>query len=241
MKDYAKCKNASKSMTNDPRLIECLEDLANTRMINYIVETGTFDGLGSSTMIANAFEKSPTLKKFFTIEISYSDYKKAKKNLSHFLFVDCLYGCSVNRDEAIDFVLHDNAILNHEAYPDIYIDFASDPTRFYLHELKAGWDTSKKNMISRLLRRWPQSELLKKLLVKYAEHKLLIVLDSAGGIGQMEFKLVSNIMKDRPHFLLLDDINHLKHFRSYEEIKSNEKYKILGISTENRWLIAQYL
>jgi hypothetical protein len=241
MKDYNKYKNVSKAMRQDPKLIQCLEDLAKFQNINYIVETGTYNGLGSTTMIAKAFEKSSSLKKFFTIEINYPDYKKAKKNLSHFSFVNCLYGCSVNLTEALDFVSHDNAILNHEAYPDIYIDHSSDPVGFYTYELTGGWDKARGNIFKRLLRKQPQSELLKKLLNRYLEYTLLVVLDSAGGVGQMEFSLVSSIMKDHPHFLLLDDIHHLKHFRSYGEIKSNKKYKILGLSTEDRWVIAQYM
>jgi hypothetical protein len=49
----------------------------------------------------------------------------------------------------------------------------------------------------------------------------LIFLDSAGGVGHLEFKKVMSYSKEylKNKVLMLDDISHIKHIRSVEFLK----------------------
>jgi hypothetical protein len=82
-------------------------------------------------------------------------------------------------------------------------------------------------------------DLLKKFVSKYKKEVPLILLDSAGGIGLLEFKIVTETMGSDPYYLLLDDINHLKHFRSFKEIKENPSFTILAENVESGWVFAK--
>ena len=65
-------------------------------------------------------------------------------------------------------------------------------------------------------------------------------MDSAGGIGFLEFTILLRVMRNRPYSLLLDDINHIKHFRSYEHIRKDRRFTILGLDESRGWLFARH-
>jgi hypothetical protein len=54
----------------------------------------------------------------------------------------------------------------------------------------------------------------------------LVVLDSAGHIGLQEFNELMSWVQGE-FFLALDDINHVKHFKTVEKIKADERFKIV--------------
>ena len=58
MKEYGDYKYTSVSMNKDQDLIKSLTNLAEQNNIDYIIETGTHRGLGSTTMLGNAFRNS---------------------------------------------------------------------------------------------------------------------------------------------------------------------------------------
>ena len=74
----------------------------------------------------------------------------------------------------------------------------------------------------------------------HKEHKPLIVLDSAGGIGYLEFQTVLKVMGNSEYFILLDDIHHLKHFRSARDIKTDKSFEILGLEQHHGWMLAHH-
>ena len=69
---------------------------------------------------------------------------------------------------------------------------------------------------------------------------MLIVLDSAGGVGHMEFQITDELMKNKAYYLLLDDIHHLKHFRGYDIIKNRDDFSIIDASDKNGWVLAYH-
>ena len=79
MKEYGDYKYTSVSMNKDMDLINSLSELASKNTIEYIIETGTHRGLGSTTMLSNAFKNSSSLISLNTIEIDYTNYSLAKK------------------------------------------------------------------------------------------------------------------------------------------------------------------
>jgi predicted O-methyltransferase YrrM len=140
-------------MNKDMDLINSLAELASKNTIEYIIETGTHRGLGSTTMLGNAFKNSSSLKSLNTIEIDYTNYTLAKKNLSQFNFINCHYGCSLDLNDAIAYVKQDEAILHHEKYPEVFIDNAKDPINFYVNELEGRLNDSSNNIIKQFLKK----------------------------------------------------------------------------------------
>ena len=237
-------------MNKDVDLVNSLNDLAKKNIIKYIIETGTHRGLGSTTMLGNAFKSSSNLVSLNTIEIDYTNFSVAKKNLSHFSFINCCYGCSLDLNEAIAYVKKDEAILYHEKYPEIFIDNANDPINFYVNELEGKLNESSDSIIKKFLKKLllpsknskinPQYNLLPKLIKEFYKDEMLIVLDSAGGVGHMEFQITDELMKNKAYYLLLDDTHHLKHFRGYEIIKNRGDFSILNASDKNGWVLAYH-
>ena len=250
MKEYGDYKYTSVSMNKDMDLINSLAELAFKNTIEYIIETGTHRGLGSTTMLGNAFKNSSSLISLNTIEIDYTNYSLAKKNLSQFSFVNCCYGCSLDLNDAIAYVKQDEAILHHEKYPEVFIDNAKDPINFYVNELEGRLNDSSNNIIKQFLKKIlrpsrntntkPTYNLLPSLIKEFGNHEMLIVLDSAGGVGHMEFQITDELMKNKNYYILLDDTHHLKHFRGYDIIKNRGDFSIINTSEKNGWVLAYH-
>ena len=237
-------------MSDDPELKHLLRKTISENKIEGVVETGTYDGLGSTTTVAEAFHASDVTPKFFyTCDINLSKFKRARKNLTPYPFVNCLWGRSVKLDEAVEFMHGDEMLNHHEKYPDLFIDGVEDPVSFYLDELKRGFMFRKwavgyylKMSFYRLfgIAKYQGEDLLRRLLASHGEARTLVVLDSAGGIGFLEFKVVTEMMKNRRYWLLLDDIMHIKHYRSFEQIKADPSFRLLGHNASRAWALAQH-
>jgi hypothetical protein len=201
-------------------------------------------------MLGNAFKNSSSLKSLNTIEIDYTNYTLAKKNLSQFNFVNCHYGCSLDLNDAITYVKQDEAILNHEKYPEVFIDNAKDPINFYVNELEGRLNDTSNNVLKQFFKKIfhpsrnsqikPKYNLLHGLIKEFYNHELLIVLDSAGGVGHMEFQITDELMKNKNYYILLDDTHHLKHFRGYDIIKNRGDFSIINASEKNGWVLAYH-
>ncbi|MGB6483360.1 MAG: hypothetical protein WBE86_07730 [Candidatus Acidiferrales bacterium] len=234
-------------MVTDTQLRRLLIELCESLPLTHILETGTYVGLGSTTFIAEIFNKqSCAPQKFITIEASYSNWRKAKHNLQDFPFVEPLWGLSIPRQEALNFIKNDTAIINHYNYPDIFIDEVEDPITFYSAEICGRLGRRMRSPIEELRqfvdrrRFYAGEDLLGHWLSIFRSHTPLVVLDSAGGVGYLEFNTVQKIMLTQPYFLLLDDIHHLKHFRSYRDVHASDKFEVLGESQGAGWLLARY-
>jgi hypothetical protein len=265
MKLYRDAPQASIRMSDDPALVAAIDAAIRTYGTRVAIETGTFEGTGSTRIIAESLRRSGDPITFVTMEVSFDNWYIAYQNLRQFLFVDCRWGCSVDRAEAIEHVRKDAAIIDHHKYPDIYIDDIDDPIRFYSNELNGAlgssagvvqlvrqaknWLRSKAGSGPRyqpgvIARRhlmahlWSGESLLPQFLRLHRESRPLVVLDSAGGCGLYEFQLTMDIMRDARFLLLLDDTHHLKHFRSLRQVKANSHFKLLGESEYHGWALA---
>lgn len=206
MKIYKYYQFASIEMLSDKPFLEALKKFKPS----VVVETGTYLGTGSTRMLA---ELNP--QKLYTIECSYTNYTQAKENLKQFPFVECLHGLSVGFEEAKRFM-----DANIEMFQDdVFIDDAN-PIQFYTNEIMGmiNGGERKENMRERILL---------DLLPKIAGENPLILLDSAGGIGLLEFTTVCEIMGSRPYVLVLDDTHHVKHYRSKLRIQQDPMFKIV--------------
>jgi hypothetical protein len=248
MKSYSEYSEHSVSMVNIQNLTEVIRDENKKNKINYVIETGTYQGKGSTRMIAETFVHEVSPPEIITLEANWRNWKKAKKNLEMYNFVKPIWGLSVPKNEAIDFVKGDYAIHHQDEYPDIFIDGGSDPLSFYLKELNGEFGYTPYKLLNYYLKSFEKrdrkihfsgEDQLRKYLSKYKKESPIIMLDSSGAIGLLEFNIVKEIMGDDTYYLLLDDIFHLKHFRSYEEIKQDPSFKILMVDKEGGWLFAK--
>lgn len=248
MKDYAQYIKSSISMSKDQDFINTLEEIIKNNKIRYIVESGTYIGTGSTKTIADILLKNEsTINKFYTIEVDDSFFQKAKKNLKKYSFVEPIWGLSVDPDEAIRFIRTDDAIINHEKHPDIFIDTLNNPIDFYTNEIKGQLSkTNKKgNFLNRLfsnntLQKGFRTNIFKDLLPAIKNTNPIILLDSAGGIGMLEFNTVLDLMRNNSFIIILDDIHHLKHFRSLAYIENSPNFTIINMSIQDGWAIASY-
>ena len=247
MKKYSNYQHASISMSSDPEFLNGVEKIFNEIGVGAILESGTFLGLGSTTVLANQVIKSKSeFPNFFTLEIDIDFFLKARKNLKSFPFVKVLYGISVDLNEAIKFMETDDCILNHQNYPDIFIDVEDNPKEFYINEIKGKLSGSRLNTWGKI-KRWLKlgtagefkENLFSTIIPKIRDKKPLILLDSCGGIGYMEFLKVIELMKDKSFSIILDDVHHIKHFRSLQYLKDSKNgFKIIAEDLEKGWVIA---
>lgn len=167
-----------------------------------IIETGTYDGLGSTSIFAES--GLPVL----TMECNAYNYTVSRVHLTRFKNVKVHHAYSLKYEEMIEFMETDEFLHNVASLEDNGIYYESkDPVKFYRNELEKVYAKPK------------LENLLMDLIMN--ERKQLIFLDSSGGIGFLEFQKVMGLPPQfRMHkHLLLDDLNHIKHYRSLETLK----------------------
>jgi hypothetical protein len=247
MKGYADQPGASMEMAADPLLRQQLPELIARHRLDVAIETGTFLGLGSTRFVAEAFLKVAPPKCFVTIEINFANWCRAKANLRPYPFVDCRWGLSVALDRALAFMQGDEMLRHHERYPDIFIDNLHDPVAAYSTELRGEAPELERMPLAA---RGPDivfngkdflhdgEDLLSRMLEVHAGHKPLVVLDSAGGIGFLEFQIVVERMAGKPFALLVDDTHHVKHYRSLQYMRASADFDIVAAGAS--WALATH-
>jgi len=241
MEHYATAPDSAMFMHENPLLTEQLVRLIATAGIDIAIETGTFLGEGSTRFIAECFLKVAPPKRFVTIEVLFSHWCRAKANLRAYPFVDCRWGSTVDTEAAIRFIAADEMLINHRNYHGIYIDDTDDPVGWYSRELRGQLNFSADVNVSADARNflWDGENLLLRLLQTHRDQRPLVILDSAGGVGWMEFHILMEQMAGKPFFLLLDDTHHVKHVRSLEYIRKSSDFDL--IAHGDSWALASHL
>jgi len=192
-----------------------------------LLETGTFDGLGSTAIISESINP---LARLITIECDFSLYAKAVANTRKFGHkVDCRNGLSIpssmlpTKDEIVKMLSECPDNLNKD-YPEV--QNLDDYAIYYLDEMK---------------RDFKEDDLIKQIVSKVFGGKLdFAILDSAGHLGWLEFACLLNFLES-PCIIALDDVNHIKHYKSMEAIRSSKVFTILNEGDERYgWAIARY-
>lgn len=184
-----------------------------------LIETGTFDGLGSTTLLAEACDAAGvTDYRLITIEGNFGNSVAAQRNLAHHPQVTVLWGSTLPKADL-------------PTLKDIQRDFVERATNegaiYYDHErnVRAQRYFSEQTSDSR------EDGLLARALRAFGDHPDFVLLDSAGHLGWQEFMLVDRTVR-APFFLLLDDINHCKHHRSWQHIKDGNGWEVVAESAE---------
>lgn len=244
MKSYQDYARSSVSMSEDDVFQDTLKRLFAENRIEYIIETGTWLGTGSTRTVANAIPKDRSPKAYYTIEANPTFHLIARYNLLRWPFVKPLWGNTVAKEKALKFIQNDEVLKNHDQYPDVFIDTLNDPVAFYTAEVNGrlgsnpvinfvGW-------LSDTFLKKPE-DLLEKLLRQCADSKPLVLLDSAGGTGWLEYQTVRDTLAGKPYWLILDDIHHLKHFRSFQDVNNRPDFRIIAHSLADGWMVAEHL
>jgi hypothetical protein len=170
-----------------------------------IVETGTFQGNGSTKIFAE------TGKYVFTMECNPMNHQIATQNLAQYENVIPFHALSMKRETLIKFLLNEKF--------DIATEYDSKfPKTFYMREV--GQNVLFEDGLNLLCNN---------------DRKQLIFLDSAGGVGYAEFMEVMSFHNDclKNKIIMLDDIQHIKHCRSVAKLL--EMGQDVHISAENRF------
>jgi hypothetical protein len=194
-----------------------LTKLISREEIEEIVETGTYDGLGSSEVFAKT---GLPLK---TIECNYVHYLTAKQNLYEYSNAEVINAFSLKKCDMINNILSDDFLIDNEYHENNNIlRDNKDHVSFYQWELNNNSDNTK----------------LEDILLNIVNNnkKQLIFLDSSGGTGFLEFKEILKIEKEFKvnKYILLDDVFHVKHYRSQQFlIENNISFEIF----DNRMIL----
>jgi hypothetical protein len=170
---------------------DVVKRLVNEYNINEVVETGTFLGTGSTKVFAGEGLN------VFTIECNPNHLTQAVQNLEGFNNVCFIHGLSLQREKLIKDLMSMD-------FPDGGIYDSTRPKVFYTQEVL-------------------QPVLVEDALSLFANNdkRQLVFLDSAGGVGFLEFiEFMSwplNIRRNK--VLLLDDVTHVKHGKSVQSLK----------------------
>jgi len=175
---------------NSSEFEKVVNDLVKEYDFDEIIETGTFNGLGSTSVFAK------TGKYVFTIECNKENFETARRNLEQYQNVCVIHGLSLKREVLINFLIHQDF--------DIDTTYDSDyPKSFYMREI------NQQVVLENALDVFANNN-----------RKQLVFLDSAGGVGYAEFLEFMNYDGKYNKILVLDDISHIKHKRSVEYLEN---------------------
>lgn len=170
-----------------------------------IIETGTYLGLGSTKTILESIILNDIEDASFTsIEANKVFYLTAKKHLKEFEHMKgfrLINSISIPRiliPKEVENDLPENVITDHLVADD------------YLKETDFDCPYDGLGFAMGLIGNRPD----------------LVILDSAGHLGTIEFHYLMSLV-DSSFILILDDTLHRKHFKTMEYIRSDERFTIL--------------
>ncbi len=198
-------------MSSDPKFASTITQIVNDYKIKSIVETGCLHGTGSTQVFGK------TMLPVISIECNPQNCYISKKNLFDFNNVNVLNGFSVSLEKMREFIKNDEIYKEAEGLGlDYEVDQTGKSDTFYLKEIDF-------------------EGLPEDYLVKFAdidEHQI-VLLDSAGGTGMVELEEFLQFKHRDKKVLVLDDLKHVKHFRSIQKLK--DMGCELNISESGRW------
>ncbi len=187
-----------------------------------LVETGTYLGTGSTLILCEALRDaglSQDGRALVSIEVNPEFQAKARKNLAERgFFPRLLSGLSVPRR-----LLPTEADIQREtldAPPDasIFIDHQPEKRVFYYRK-ETDFPEAAEDLLGQVLR-------------EFGGAPDFVMLDSrAGHMGFVEFEYVLGLIQ-KPCVLALDDVYHVKHFRSLQMMQQDGRFGIVELSRE---------
>lgn len=185
---------------------------------NRILETGTYHGTGTTSIIHKALNKYSLYNSHFvTIEVNTENYNIAIRNTASFKnpTIKIVNGLSVPKQMLPSEDEMRNRLVQNVKDGIYYDHNPSERIALYKHETCFN---VKDNIIGDTLKEF--------------NHSIdFVLLDSAGSMGTIEFKYFMTLVNS-PFYIMLDDTNHCKHVDTVEIIRKDNKFEILKESTE---------
>ncbi len=191
-----------------------------------IIETGTYLGQGTSSIIWRALHDFRIDADFTTMEVNPRHHQLA---LAHFnsqgMKIRAELGISVPRDLLPNRAeIADRFIANRE-YDGIYYDH-DESVRADLYYSETNFNVA--------------DDLLFTAMQRCGFKPEFVLLDSAGHMGFIEFQYLMSLIQG-DFILMLDDIHHCKHFKTLQVIKKDPRFEIIVESREKfGFCIARY-
>ena len=197
----------------------CIGDLFSRIRPRKVVETGTYRGTGTTTIIARALrDLGLDDARFISIEVNPGNVERATQNLANAgLDVDVRTGLSVPRGLLPTIAEIERAYVANVRSEGLIVDHEeADRARLYFGETN-----------------FPHlpDDLLGAALAEFDDRPDFVLLDSGGHVGFVEFNYLIGRLAGPCH-LALDDIYHVKHFQSFERIKSDPRFELVTASEE---------
>ena len=182
-----------------------------------IIETGTYLGRGTTTIVWKALQQAGIDPDFTTIEVNPEYHRQAKAYFDkNGMRIRSVCGLSLERSRLPSKQDIQRKFVDNKDSDRIYYDHPE-----HLRSEKYFSETDFQvpdNQLEYALKRcnWKPD---------------LVLLDSAGHLGFEEFELVRRRVKGTFH-LVLDDVHHCKHHRSLNAIKSDPRFELLEENDE---------
>jgi GT2 family glycosyltransferase/glycosyltransferase involved in cell wall biosynthesis/Flp pilus assembly protein TadD/predicted O-methyltransferase YrrM len=186
-----------------------------------VIETGTYIGKGTTRIIAAALRDAELAgTTFYSIECNPDHHRQAVLNLGQtglLPFVHPLLGLSVPR-AILPTVekIHDDTVQNISG-DDIYVDH-QEQNRVALYHRETDFPDL-------------PDDLLGDCMERVGRHPDLVLLDSAGHMGNVEFNYLIGRLEGEC-YLVLDDTRHIKHYRSFQQIQQDPRFIVIKSSDE---------
>jgi len=212
-------------------IVEILDEKHGPRP-GLIVETGPYFGQGSMRMLAEAQISSthyPETITHYALEAVWEFVLEARARASAFRWIRVYHALPTSLEDARKFVAEDKWRDEHPEIPHDY----PDARKGY------EWEISDEHL--GIHYHIPEQAWFSKHLPRFKEKCPLFFLDSGGGTGWLEWKTMAALMADAQYYVIIDDCNHVKHWRSYEYIRKHKDwYQIISqdSAAPPRWTIA---
>lgn len=179
--------------------MDAITDLIWTEKLNKIIETGSYHGTGTTRAIRNGMTGG---EEVYSIEVNPAHHRIAKKNNAD-SGINFLLGLSVPnsmKPVSSTFDVPDWVIIDHQ--PNVRDGLYTREIMFNVPD-----------------------DMLRYAMSKVDFRPDLVILDSAGHMGLIEFKyLMTLVPDDNTFYLALDDTNHVKHYDTLQIIQADERF-----------------
>jgi hypothetical protein len=195
----------------------------------HLIETGTYRGTGSTMLIAEALAAAGLDDAtFYSIEVNAQNFARAKQHLADRGYnVRVLHGLSVPRSLLPSRQQIEALYVRSVEADGVFVDHQPG-SRAALYFGETDFPDVPEDLLGVCLKEMDYSPDF-------------VLLDSGGHMGNVEFNYVLPLLKSSC-IIALDDINHVKHYRSLQQILADDRFELIERSDEKfGWCLTRFV